>query len=127
MNALILFAATALLQDCGNPDTDQAVLYGFGMIPENPIPNQNATLWMDYDLYSTITGGHALYSYNLNGLPYNEMYDLCSQTVCPKYPGEYNDSTTQIFPDFSGKLVTRIEWFNQNDEPVLCLESIYRE
>lgn len=128
LRALAMLAATVTLRDCGNPDTDQAKILSMGFTPSNPIPGENTTLWVDYSLKSSITGGTATYSVSLNGIPFPPTTDdLCAQTDCPKYIGIYNETSSSDFPDgISGKVVTKIQWANQNKSPVWCVETTFR-
>ena len=128
LRALLLLAATVSLRDCGNPTTDQAAITGFGFSPSNPNPGDPTELWVAYDLKSALTGGTATYSFTLNGLPFTPTVDdLCTQTVCPKDVGTYNETSKSEFPSgVSGKLVSKIQWKNQDSQPVWCLESTFR-
>ena len=126
--ALILLAASLSLRDCGNPSTDQAAITGFGFSPSNPNPGDPTELWIAYDLKSPITSGTATYSFTLNGLPFSPTVDdLCTQTECPKEIGTYNETSKSTFPTgVSGKIVSKIQWKNQDSQPVWCLESTFR-
>lgn len=126
--ALILLAATVTLRDCGNPETDQAKITGYGFSPSNPVAGEPTELWVAYDLKSAITGGTATYSISLNGIPLNPTVDdLCTQTACPKDVGFYNETSKSTFPSgISGKVVSKIQWKNQDSQPVWCLESTFR-
>jgi hypothetical protein len=128
LRAILLLAATVSLRDCGNPTTDQAAITGFGFSPSNPNPGDPTELWVAYDLKSALTGGTATYSFTLNGLPFTPTVDdLCTQTVCPKDVGTYNETSKSEFPSgVSGKLVSKIQWKNQDSQPVWCLESTFR-
>jgi len=128
LRALLLLAATVSLRDCGNPATDQAAITGFGFSPSNPNPGDATELWVAYDLKSALTGGTATYSFTLNGLPFTPTVDdLCTQTECPKDVGTYNETSHSTFPSgVSGKLVSKIQWKNQDSQPVWCLESTFR-
>ena len=123
-----ILAATVTLKDCGNPTTDQAVITGYGFSPSNPSPGDPTELWVAYDLKSQLTEGTATYSFSLNGIPFTPTVDdLCTQTVCPKEIGSYNETSHSTFPSgVSGKVVSKIQWKNQNSEPVWCLESTFR-
>jgi hypothetical protein len=128
LRALLLLAATVSLRDCGNPATDQAAITGFGFSPSNPNPGDPTELWVAYDLKSPLTGGTATYSFTLNGLPFSPTTDdLCTQTECPKDLGTYNETSKSTFPSgVSGKIVSKIQWTNQDKQPVWCLESTFR-
>ncbi len=129
LRGLVLFlAATVSLKDCGNPTTDQATITGFGFSPSNPVAGEATELWVAYDLKSPITGGSATYSVSLNGIPLSPTVDdLCTQTICPKEVGTYNETSHSTFPGgISGKVVSKIQWKNQDNQPVWCLESTFR-
>jgi len=126
--ALIYLASTVSLRDCGSPATDQATITSMGFTPSNPLPGENTTLWVAYNLKTPITGGLATYSVTLNGIPFTPSSDdLCTQTVCPKSVGSYNETSSSLFPNsISGKVVTKIKWFDQDNLPVWCLESTFK-
>ncbi len=126
--ALAVLASTVSLRDCGNPATDQATITGYGFSPINPAPGDPTELWVAYNLKSQLTGGKATYSASFNGIPFNpSVDDLCTQTVCPKDIGFYNETSHSSFPTgVSGKIVTKIQWTNQDNLPVWCLETTFK-
>ena len=126
--ALILLGATVSLRDCGNPTTDQGTITGYGFSPSNPVAGDPTELWVAYDLKSNITGGSATYSVSLNGIPLTPTVDdLCTQTSCPKQVGVYNETSKSTFPSgISGKVVSKIQWKNQDSQPIWCLESTFK-
>lgn len=125
---IALLVATVTLKDCGNPATDQAVITGFGFSPSNPSPGDPTELWVEYNLKSPIVGGSATYSFSINGIPFTPTVDdLCTQTECPKDAGWYNETSHSTFPSgVSGKIVSKIQWTNQEAQPVWCLESTFK-
>ena len=125
---MLVLGSIVTLRDCGNPTTDQAVIVSKGFSPDNPLPGENTTLWIAYDLKTPITGGTAIYSATLNGIPFTPIeYDLCSQTFCPKDVASYNETSNSDFPTgLNGKVVSKIQWKNQNNEPIWCLESTFK-
>jgi hypothetical protein len=125
---LILFAALSTMRDCGNGAGRAAVL-GFDSQPSSPKAGDNVTLWVAYDLPSPpITGGTATYSFSLNGIPFTPTVNpLCDETACPKDTGFNNESSWSIFPSgLSGKIVSKIEWHDQNNALVWCVETSWR-
>lgn len=126
--ALLLLGAIVSLKDCGNPSGDQATITGMGFSPINPLPGDNTTLWVAYDLKTPITGGIATYSLTLNGIPFKPTIDdLCTQTACPKDVGSYNETSSSIFPSgISGKVVSKIQWTDQDNLPVWCVQSTFQ-
>ncbi len=123
-----IIGTVVTLRDCGNPNTDQATITGMGFTPSNPSPNENTTLWVAYDLRSPIQGGTATYSLSLNGIPFTPTVDdLCTQTTCPKEVGSYNETSSSLFPQgVSGKIVSKIQWKNQDNLPVWCQETTFK-
>jgi hypothetical protein len=126
--SLSLLTASVALRDCGNPSSNQAVITSLGFFPPNPVPDQDTELWVAYDLRSKITGGEAKYSYAYNGIPFSPtVEDLCSQTSCPKEIGSYNETSHSNFPSgLSGKIVSKIQWTNQDSEPLWCVELTFK-
>lgn len=120
--------ATVSLRDCGNPATDQAAIVGFGFSPSNPVAGEPTELWVAYDLKTPITGGTATYSVALNGIPFPATVDdLCTQTSCPKSVESYNETSHSTFPSgVSGKIVSKIQWANQDKQPIWCLETTFK-
>ena len=61
--------------------------------------------------------------------PFTPTVDpLCTQTVCPKETGvDYNETSWSIFPSgVSGKVVSRIQWDDQDAQPLWCIETTWR-
>jgi hypothetical protein len=123
-----LLAGVVTIKDCGNKETDQATITGFGFFPTTPLPNEKTELWVAYDLKSRITAGTATYTYSFNGIPFSPTVDdLCSQTKCPKEIGLYNETSDSDFPSgLSGKVITSIEWVNQEYQPIWCVELTFK-
>lgn len=98
---------------------------GFG--PEPPIAGQNVTLWIDYTVPDgvTVNGGQAKYSVSYNGIPFPATTeDLCTQITCPQVPGTYNITSTSEWPSgISGKLVTKIQWYDESGNELLCSQT----
>ena len=125
---LKVFGVLSSVRDCGNGQGRAAVL-GFDSQPSSPKAGDNVTLWVAYDLsYPPITGGTAIYTLNLNGIPFTPTKsDLCTQTDCPKEVGFNNESSWNLFPSgISGKIVSTIEWNDQNNDLVWCVETTWR-
>ena len=122
-----LLSLTAM-KDCGNGE-GRAVLLAYNSQPANPVPRDNVTTWISYELGApAITAGTATYSFSLNGIPFPPtVEDLCTQTVCPKEPGIYNESSSAIFPTgVSGKIVSQIAWRDPDDTLIWCVENTWR-
>jgi hypothetical protein len=127
----MLILALALLtsvKNCGSP-SDRATIVSLTSVPETPVGGENVTLTVKYSFAGDpITGGKARYKATLNYLPVlNDEYDLCTQTKCPKDPGENTEISTSPFPaGVSGKLVSTINWVDQNSNPVWCVETTWK-
>lgn len=122
--------AVAMMQgtidDC-SPSGSIADITSMGLNPVSPLPGDNSTVWVAYDLSQDVTGGKVVYSTWVNNLPFPvSTVNLCDQEACPLTPGCYNSSGSSIFPDITGKIEARIEWFDQNDQPIWCVDTIYR-
>ena len=115
------------IRDCGNGQ-GRAALIGYDSQPANPVPGDNVSLWVAYDLPSpVITGGTATYKVTLNGVPFTPtIKDLCTQTACPKNTGLNNETSWSIFPSgISGKIKSAISWNDQNNNLVWCVETTW--
>jgi hypothetical protein len=98
-------------------------------VPDTPLPGDNYTLSVVYDLPSpAITGGTAAYSATLNYIPvYSQSYPLCEQTKCPKEVGSNTETSVTTVPTgVSGKLVTQVKWTDQDNNPVWCVETTFK-
>ena len=124
---LLGFLGLQSIRDCGNGQ-GRAALIGYDSQPANPVPGDNVSLWVAYDLPSpVITGGTATYKVTLNGVPFTPtIEDLCTQTACPKDVGLNNESSWSIFPSgISGKIKSAISWNDQNNDLVWCVETTW--
>jgi hypothetical protein len=129
LGALILFLSSlTTIRDCGN-GLGRAELVGFDSQPASPRPGDNVSLWVAYTLPSpAITDGTSTYSVVYNGIPFPKTVDpLCEQTTCPKSVGFNNETSWSLFPSgLSGKVVSTIEWADQNDDLVWCVETTWK-
>jgi hypothetical protein len=125
------FAVLGSITDCGAGKSLFQVnsLY---LYPDPPIPGENSTISFLYtvpDGTPTITDGTAQYAYNLNGIPFPATIDpLCDDSQnCPIVPGQYNLTTTSIFPTgVSGKITTTINWYDIAKALLLCVQTVVR-
>lgn len=115
------------MRDCGNGQ-GRAALIGYDSVPANPVPGDNVSLWVAYDLPAPpITGGTSTYAFSLNGIPFSPTTDdLCTQTACPKETGFNNETSSSLFPSgISGKIKSSITRKDQNDDLVWCVETTW--
>lgn len=125
---LKIFGVLSSIRDCSN-GLGRAADIAFDSQPSSPKAGDNVTLWISYNLsYPPITGGTAIYTLTLNGIPFTPTKsDLCAQTSCPKELGFNNETSWDIFPSgVSGKIDSKIQWYDQNDDLVWCVETTWR-
>lgn len=95
--------------------------------PSNPIPGQNGTLILDYNVPVLVSSGSVNYKCDYNGLPvYNEVLDLCSQTACPINAGLHNDKSISPVPEATGKVACTIQWYDTAKTELLCITMILK-
>jgi hypothetical protein len=119
----LLSVSTATVTDCGQGKSIfQIQQQSFS--PEPPVANEAYDYWFTYIVPDgvTVEAGTTKYSLSLNGIPFTpQTDDLCTQTACPKGPGLHNESSTDTWPGgISGKIVTKLEWFDANGNLLLC-------
>lgn len=118
-------AVQSTVKDCG-AGTSLFTIHEQGFSPEPPTPGENATLWIYYEVPAgmDVNDGSAEYSFTLNGIPFAPTVDpLCTQIVCPQTPGLYNISSTSTWPTgVSGKISSKIAWYDLADNLLLCSE-----
>jgi hypothetical protein len=124
--AASLLADLMSYRNCGSP-IDIATNVALRVDPDPPLRGETVTLTLDYDLSAAVEGGTATYSLSLNGVPVpSRVSDLCaarSADPCPLQPGHHTDVATSVFPtDVSGKVVSRVQWANEEKEDILCVE-----
>jgi len=122
-----LFAPTSsTVADCGQGKSlFQIQTQNFS--PEPPVAGQLYDYWFTYVVPDgvTVDAGTSKYSLSLNGIPFSpSVDDLCTQTECPKTPGLHNESSTDTWPSgVSGKIVTKLEWFDAKGTLLLCSQT----
>lgn len=121
-----ILSGAVTLKNCGSVG-DVAQITSMGFFPTNPVSGDKTELWIAYNLNEDLLKGTATYSTTFNGIPFAPtIEDLCTQTSCPKSAGFYNETSLSDFPKVSGKIVSRIQWKNQDDEPVWCAEVTFK-
>jgi ML domain len=119
--ALLSSSAAASITNCNANSAFKINALGFW--PDPAVRNANSTVSFDFTVPAEVTKGTAKYSFNFNGIPFQPTTeDLCTQTTCPILPGTYNQSSSSDFPDVSGKIETKIEWFDENSVNLLCVQ-----
>ena len=101
-----------------------------GFYPEPPVANEKYDYWFYYTVPEgvTVDAGTSKYSISLNGIPFTPTVDdLCTQTSCPKVSGSYNESSSDVWPSgISGKIVTKLEWYDSKGALLLCSSTTER-
>jgi len=125
----VIGLVSATVTDCA-PSTSLFKIQSQGFYPEPPVANEKYEYWFFYTVPDgvTVDAGTTKYSLSLNGIPFTPTVDdLCSQTSCPKVPGSYNESSSDVWPSgISGKIVTKLEWYDSNGALLLCSQTTER-
>jgi hypothetical protein len=113
-------------KSCGT-STDLAQNLKMNIDPQ--LPQTDYTFYLDYDLSKDIKGGISQYDVNFNGIPMSPTKEvLCdeiakSNITCPINAGHVESQSKGTVPTgISGKAVIKNQWFNENNERVLCIE-----
>lgn len=121
--ATLFTPSSSTLADCG-AGKSIFTIDSQGFYPDPPVPGQSYDYWFYYTVPDgvTIDSGTVKYSLSLNGIPFTPSTDdLCTQTFCPKTPGSYNETSTDTWPTgISGKIVTKLEWYDPTGNLLLC-------
>jgi hypothetical protein len=126
LSLLFAFAASqASVLDCG-AGTSVFRIDGLDFSPVDVSPGQNGTLHTQYSVPDTISAGTAVYSCAINGLPFSQSYDLCTQTACPIAAGYHDDYSISQIPDLSGKVVCKITWLDLSEKELMCIQMTFR-
>ena len=111
-------------QSCSTA-TDLAKNFVVTIDNDAPKQGEKVSTTFDFDLDAPITGGTAYYSATLNGLgPFTSQAILCDETAktndpCPLGVGHHHQVSTAE-NTVSGKVVTTITWYDNNDAQILC-------
>lgn len=126
LKAIAAVTGTVVVTNCGGPN-DAANITSTNFLPADVSPGVATVFTVNYDLGTPITGGTATYSYSLNGIPFSPtISDLCSQTECPKLVGPQTEVSKSTFPDVTGKIVSKIQWTDQDNRNVWCTQLNFR-
>ncbi len=121
--AALFVPGTSTVADCG-AGKSLFTIVSQDFSPSPPVPGESYDYWFFYTVPDgvTVDKGTTKYSLSLNGIPFTPTVDdLCTQTLCPKTTGAYNESSTDTWPSgISGKIVTKLEWFDANNNLLLC-------
>ena len=121
MALMAVSLSSSVVTDCGAGQTAFTILsQGFG--PSPPVAGKDSTLWIDFTVPdgSAVNGGTAKYSFTYNGIPFSPTTDqLCTQVTCP-IVSQNLSSTSQWPSGVSGKVVSKIQWYDEKGTYLLC-------
>jgi len=95
---------------------------------EPVLPQSDFTLYLNADLTKEVNSGTSKYSVTYNFIKLNPtINDLCteianSNITCPLSGHISSKSKSSIPIDLSGSLVITNEWFNQENDRILCMK-----
>lgn len=122
---IALLNATNSVTDCSK-GTSVFKFTGGSLLPDPVVPGQDSSITLNAEIPpgTNINGGTAKYSFSFNGIPFAPTTeDLCSDVACPLLPGPYTNTTTSVFPSgVTGKVTTKIEWFDTANNRLLCVD-----
>ena len=123
--AMINASATNSVTDCSKGTSVFKFTSG-SLLPDPVVPGKDSSITLNLEIPpgTNIDAGTAKYSFSFNGIPFAPTTeDLCSDVACPLLPGPYTNTTTSVFPSgVSGKVSTKIEWFDINGNRLLCAD-----
>jgi hypothetical protein len=125
---LSLTSVSASIRNCGTEMT-QFKITELSQTPSDTIrPGENLTLTLKYDVPSRVAMGTSVTSVSLNFIPVGtKTEELCSSMSCPIEPGSHDGSTWALFPSgVSGTLVSKINWYDDQQNHLLCIESVIK-
>jgi hypothetical protein len=127
--ASLIASSEQTVTDCG-AGKSVFQIQSQGFYPEPPVANEPYDYWFYYTVPEgvTVDAGTVKYSLSLNGIPFAPSTDdLCTQTSCPKTPGSYNETSKDTWPSgISGKIVTKLEWFDSAGTLLVCSQTTER-
>jgi hypothetical protein len=112
------------IRDCGTDTLFK--ITELSQTPETIVhAGENFTLTLKYEVPYEIIGGRRETSVSLNFIPLGTKEEnLCESVECPLEPGAHDGSTWAFFPSgVSGTLVSKINWYDEKENHLLCLES----
>lgn len=128
LRAVVLFSlpnvsAFSTVSDCGAGNT-LFTIQEQSFSPSPPVAGKPYDYWFTYTVPdgTSVDAGTSKYSLTLNSIPFTpEVNDLCAQTACPKVAGLWNESSTDTWPSgISGKIVTKLQWYDSAGNLLLC-------
>ena len=122
---IAILNASNSVTDCSK-GTSVFKFTGGSLLPDPVVPGQDSSITLNLEIPpgTNVNAGTAKYSFSFNGIPFAPTTeDLCSDVACPLLPGPYTNTTTSVFPSgVSGKVTTKIEWFDVANNRLLCVD-----
>lgn len=92
------------------------------------LPVTDYKLYLDGDLNANVTSGTSQYTVTYNSIPLTPTTnDLCteinaSNVTCPLYLGPFaSESSGKIEQGLSGTVTIKNQWFDENNQRILCI------
>ena len=120
-----LVKASNTVKDC-SAGTSAFTFQSGSFLPDPVVPGQNATLTLSAlaPEGTYVKDGTCVYGTTCNGIPFpSSKVPLCGEVLCPLVAGPYTNSSTSVFPSgVSGKIVSKIQWYDEQNTELLCVE-----
>jgi hypothetical protein len=116
MGLLRLIAAAVTITNCGT-SRDRGTFLNATVYPNPPIAGEKALFTVGYQLDDTVYSGHKRYTTSYNYLPLRNVYSELE----PITPGVYIDEMMQVLP--SGHIDSKMQWFDQDENQILCVRA----
>jgi len=123
LSSLLALSVKASVVDCA-VGKSLYTINRLAFYPDPPIPNQNATLELDFTApdQPVINSGTVVYATTYNFIPLTpSTEDLCKDTICPIVPGFHTQSSSMPPPQgLSGTVIIKTNWYDDNKNVILC-------
>jgi hypothetical protein len=129
LRALVLVASTlqavvASIQDCGK-DTSLFQITELSLTPDPPQRGKDVEMVVLFNNPGfSVVSGTCKTSVTLNFVPFPESSEpLCQSTTCPLDMGDNERRSKSVWPDnVSGLVKSKLEWLNEQNEQLLCIQ-----
>jgi hypothetical protein len=123
--ALLLSVDAASVKDCGSSNALFSIS-ALSLSPTDPMPGDNVTLHLEYNVPSpnTINDGTVSYDITYNFIPFAPSSEpLCMNVPCPLSPGKYTNDTTSKWPTgLTGTIMSVMRWKDLSSRLLLCVQ-----
>jgi hypothetical protein len=119
-----MLTGTAVVADCAPGSVFK--INSIYLDPTTAVAGQVTDLHIDYTVPEAvyIYDGASIITYTFNGLPFSPTTGpLCAQIPCPLMPGTYVNTSQSSWPaGVTGKIITRMSWYDINNTELLCFQ-----